>query len=116
MLKRNIQKNLGKIQNGEKNLKIENGTNLTDFVLPRTLFKNSYASFSVFKLSLFKSSIKQQEMKLQQFLTIIHSSELLLCGAVNKLWMVFMSYSFGYMFLSMAKNSVNFITLIAVQM
>ena len=54
-------------------------------------------------------------MKLQQFPdVVIHSSELLLYGSVDKLWMVFIPYSVDYVFLSMAKMHVNFIILSAV--
>ena len=40
---------------------------LTNFGFSRTLFENFYASYSVFKLNLFKNCMKYCEINLQQF-------------------------------------------------
>ena len=54
-------------------------------------------------------------MNFQQFPAIVTDiSESVLCNPVDKLWMVFIPYSVGYMFLSMVKMYVNFIIFGAV--
>ena len=63
----------------------------------------------IFKICLFENYMKQFEITLQPFpKIIIDAFEFFLCDPVDKLWLLFISLSIGYMFLSMPKIYVYF--------
>ena len=72
--------------------------------------KSEYINQLVFPYKVFRSTAKFRYLRNLRRLYI----RILLCGPVDKLWIIFIPYSVGYMFLSMVKILANFILFSAI--